>query len=96
MTHWGLFQHGRKRIYTISQTYESLMWVYWFPCVDQYVKKGKGKAIPVQAWTGPEGSRWLRVPDFKTIDTLGGKFFSPTHRSSVMMRHWPTGACAPW
>jgi len=22
----------------------------------------KGKAIPVQAWTGPEGSRWLRLP----------------------------------
>jgi len=23
------------------------------------------KAIPVQAWTGPEGSRRLRLPDFK-------------------------------
>jgi hypothetical protein len=31
--------------------------------------KGKGKAIPLQAWTGPEGSRRLRFPDFKTIDT---------------------------
>ena len=30
----------------------------------------KGKAIPLQAWTGPEGSRRLRLPDFKTIDTL--------------------------
>jgi hypothetical protein len=28
---------------------------------------GKGKAIPLQAWTGPEGSRRLRLPDFKTI-----------------------------
>jgi hypothetical protein len=28
----------------------------------------KGKAVPLQAWTGPEGSRRLRVPDFKTID----------------------------
>ena len=28
-----------------------------------------GKAIPLQAWTGPEGSRRLRLPDFKTIDT---------------------------
>jgi hypothetical protein len=27
----------------------------------------KGKAIPLQAWTGPEGSRRLRLPDFKTI-----------------------------
>jgi hypothetical protein len=29
--------------------------------------KGKGKAIPLQAWTGPEGSRRMRFPDFKTI-----------------------------
>jgi hypothetical protein len=29
----------------------------------------KGKAIPLQAWTGPEGSRSLRLPDFKTIGT---------------------------
>jgi hypothetical protein len=26
--------------------------------------KGKGKAMPVQAWTGPEGSRRFRLPDF--------------------------------
>jgi hypothetical protein len=24
----------------------------------------KGKAVPVQAWTGPEGSRRLRFPEF--------------------------------
>jgi len=33
------------------------------------ISKGKGKAIPLQAWTGPEGSRRLRLPDFKTVDT---------------------------
>ena len=26
-----------------------------------------GKAISLQAWTGPEGSRNLRFPDFKTV-----------------------------
>jgi len=31
--------------------------------------KKKGKAIPLQAWTGPEGSRRLRFPDFKKIST---------------------------
>ena len=31
--------------------------------------KGKGKAIPLQAWTGPKGCRRLRLPYFKTIDT---------------------------
>jgi hypothetical protein len=29
----------------------------------------KGKAIPLQAWTGQEGSRRLRLPDFKTFGT---------------------------
>jgi hypothetical protein len=28
-------------------------------------KKKKGKAVPLQAWTGPEGSRKLRFPDFQ-------------------------------
>jgi len=31
--------------------------------------KDKGKAIPLQASTGPEGSRRLRLPDFMTIGT---------------------------
>jgi len=36
----------------------------------QYLEiKGKGKAIPLQAWTGPEGSRRCRLPDFKTVGT---------------------------
>jgi hypothetical protein len=29
----------------------------------------KGKAIPLQAWTVPEVSRMLRLPDFKTVGT---------------------------
>jgi len=29
----------------------------------------KGKAIPLQAWTGPEVSRRPRLPDFKTVGT---------------------------
>jgi len=33
------------------------------------MKNGKCKAIPLQAWTGPEGSRRLRLPDFKIIGT---------------------------
>jgi hypothetical protein len=28
--------------------------------------KGKGKAVPLQAWSGPEDSRKLRFPDFMT------------------------------
>ena len=29
----------------------------------------KCKAVPLQAWTGPEISRKMRPPDFKTIGT---------------------------
>jgi len=32
-------------------------------------EKGNSKAIPLQVCTGPEGSRRLRFPDFKTVDT---------------------------
>jgi hypothetical protein len=28
--------------------------------------KRKGKAVPLQAWSGPEGSRKLRFPDYMT------------------------------
>ena len=35
-------------------------------CTKSWVK---GKAVPLQAWTGPEGSSRLRLPDFKTIGT---------------------------
>jgi len=33
------------------------------------LSKGKGKAIPLQVSTGPEGSRILTVVYFKTTDT---------------------------
>jgi hypothetical protein len=34
-----------------------------------YTGQLKGKAIQLLAWTGPEGTRRLRLPDFKTIGT---------------------------
>jgi len=38
-------------------------------CYVTYIYIHKGKAIPLQAWTGPEGSRRLKLPDLKTIGT---------------------------
>ena len=43
------------------------------------MSKGKGKAVQLQAWSGPEGSRKLRFPDFMTTQD-GGKVVSLTHR----------------
>ena len=38
----------------------------------------KGKSVPLQAWSGPEGSRKLRFPDFMTTAQDGGNFVSLT------------------
>ena len=40
----------------------------------------KGKSVPLQAWSGPEGSRKLRLPDFMTTAQDGGNVVSLTHR----------------
>jgi len=41
----------------------------------------KGKAVPLQAWSGPEGSRKLRFPYFMTTAEDGGKV--------VGLKQWP-------
>jgi len=33
----------------------------------------KGKGVPLQAWSGPQGSRKLRFPDFVTKAQDGGR-----------------------
>jgi hypothetical protein len=40
----------------------------------------EGKAVPLQAWSGPEVSRKLSFPDFLTTARDGGKVVSLTHR----------------
>ena len=45
-----------------------------------FTETGKGKAVPLLAWSGPEGSRKLRVTDFMTTAQDSGKVVSLTHR----------------
>jgi len=45
--------------------YVSLKDIY---CTDS-IQCVQGKVIPLQAWTGSEGSRRVRLPDLKTIVT---------------------------
>jgi len=47
------------------------------------ISKGKGKAVLLQAWSGPEGSTKLRFLDFITTAQDGGKVVSLTHRPSL-------------
>ena len=51
--------------------------------------KGKGKAVPLQACSGPEGSRRLRFPDFMTTAWDGDKVVSLTHRLPLAQGNTP-------
>jgi hypothetical protein len=46
--------------------YENVACQKFFNCADicELILDNKGEAIPLQAWTGLEGSRSLRLPDF--------------------------------
>ena len=44
----------------------------------------RNKSVPLQAWSGPEGSRKLRLPDFMTTAQGGGKVVSLTHRPHLL------------
>jgi hypothetical protein len=48
-----------------------------------------GKVVPLQAWSGPEGSRKLRFPDFLTVAQYGGKIVSLTHRPPLTPGNTP-------
>jgi hypothetical protein len=49
----------------------------------------KGKAVPLQAWSGPEGSRNLSFPDFLSTAQDGGKVVSLTHRPHLPPENTP-------
>ena len=46
----------------------------------------KGQAVPLQAWSGPQGSRKLGFPDFMTVAQDGGKGVSLMHRPPLPPR----------
>ena len=51
-----------------------------------YLTKKKKNSVPLQAWSGAEGSRKLMFPDFMTMAQEGGKVVSLKHRP-----HLPPG-----
>ena len=48
---------------------------------------GKGKSVPLQAWSGPEGSRKLRFPDFMTTAQGGSKVVSLTQYTGLHVKY---------
>ena len=73
----GMLQASLVTNYTPHKLTGRPSWIFSDPCVIMFLefkteriilfRMVKGKAIPLQAWTGPEGSRRLRLPDFKAI-----------------------------
>jgi hypothetical protein len=51
---------------TICHKYVELLWLIMKTNVGLHGSVN-GRAVPFQVWTGPEGSRRLRFPDFKTV-----------------------------
>ena len=48
----------------------------------------KGKAVPLQAWSGQEGSKKLRFPDFMTTAQDGDKIVKPYAPSAFTPRKY--------
>jgi len=46
----------------------------------------KGKSFPLQAWSGPQGSRKLRSAHFVKTAQDGGKIVSLTHRPPLPLQ----------
>jgi len=66
-----------KASYAASYNEKHLNLMFVLQCVTD---KGKVKSVPLLAWSGPEGSRKLRYPDYMTKAQDGGKVVSFTHR----------------
>jgi hypothetical protein len=63
-------EYRTTSIYLYVWSHNKNQWGKAVEIKDYYeVVKGKGKAISVQPWTGPESSRRLRLSDFKKIAT---------------------------
>jgi hypothetical protein len=68
-----------------------------FPNFSKASKKGliitsflvKGKAVPLQTWSGQEDSRKLRFPDFMTRAQDDGTVVSLTHRPPLLPGNTP-------
>ena len=74
-----IFRENRNEVHILNRTlcsvsFRYLLWIWRHKYGGISFWTKQSKAIPLQAWTGPEGSRRLRLPDFKTV----GKVVSPS------------------
>jgi hypothetical protein len=55
----------------------------------QHMHKSCFKAVPLQAWSCPEGSMKLSFPDFFKTAQDGGKVVNPKHRPHLPLGNIP-------
>jgi hypothetical protein len=82
------YNNGDQKTYTffnpplLSTVFISILSSFdlYFPYACKLLYLVKVKAVPLQAWSGPEGSRKLSFADFVTTAQDGGEVVSLTHR----------------
>jgi hypothetical protein len=57
--------------------------------MNKFIKLNIFKAVPLQAWSGPEGFRKLRFSDFMKTAQGGGKVVSLMHRPHLLPGNSP-------
>jgi hypothetical protein len=82
-----IFTHYVTFMYVSVSEFDSTNSKCTFSKISRTLTLIKGKAVPLQAWSGPEGSRKLRFPDFLITAQDGGKIVSLTHQL-----HLPPGS----
>jgi hypothetical protein len=74
----------RVELYLYSPFGTSWAVMGWTLCIQLWIQNcifpPIVKAVPLQAWSGPEASRKLRFPDYMTTAHDGGGVVSLTHR----------------
>jgi len=83
--HFAIVRSRMRSVATDGRTFPILPSERYCPLIT----KSKGKAVSLQAWSGPEGFRKLRFLDFMTTAQDGGKFVSLTHRSPLPLGNTP-------
>jgi len=86
--YFTIFCRGQNLLYTRMKQHSFALYKMQWYFETQYVRlqsinltiNVKGKPVPLQAWSGAEGSRKSRFPDFVTTAQDGGKVVSLTHR----------------
>ena len=83
---WIRGETGAQDIVKEIKQYQE-KWLQHVQRIDR--NKEKGKAVPLHARSGPEGSRKLRFTDYMTTVQDGGKVVSLTHRLPLPPRNAP-------